>query len=290
MADDELMLVWRHLDLLHQAVGELIELERAALASRPATPDEPAMPPPSPALDAVAGQLDALRERLRPAREEVGRHAAAEEKRRFAEIDVERINVVAPDGSPRLILSNKERAPDPVTRGKAGKRQGGNAAGLIFYNEEGDECGGLTFGGKREGDQYAAEGALLFDQFQQDQVVGIMHEDVDGKRRAGLYVWDRADLPLDEWVERIRAVQRLPKGPEQNQAFAQLRAEGWFGATRLFAGKMENRSTVISLQDPNDQERLRLAVAADGAASIEFLDESGRVTHRIPEVESEGAP
>lgn len=39
--------------------------------------------------------------------------------------------------------------------------------------DEGDECGGLVFGGKKVGDEYSAGGALLFDQYKQDQVLGI---------------------------------------------------------------------------------------------------------------------
>ena len=75
-------------------------------------------------------------------------------KQRFEEIDVERINLVGKDGRVQLVLANKERLPDPVIDGKTLKRSGLPTPGLIFYNDEGDECGGLIFGGgRREGDR-----------------------------------------------------------------------------------------------------------------------------------------
>ena len=68
---------------------------------------------------------------------------------RLQEINVERINVVERDGTLRLVISNKERSPGPVIRGKAFGFPGGNRAGLIFYNEEGTESGGLITSGRR---------------------------------------------------------------------------------------------------------------------------------------------
>jgi len=95
------------------------------------------------------------------------------QKARFEEIDVERINVVEKDGTLRLVISNKARAPDPVVSGKTYPRGGGNRAGFIFFNDEGNENGGLIYGGRRDRDgTFHAEGALLFDQFDQDQVAG----------------------------------------------------------------------------------------------------------------------
>ena len=60
---------------------------------------------------------------------------------------MERINVVEPNGQVKLVLSNKERLPGPgnIVSGKYGKRAGMKSPGIIFYNDKGDECGGLSF-------------------------------------------------------------------------------------------------------------------------------------------------
>ena len=183
---------------------------------------------------------------------ELQRRVEVLENRRVFE--VERVDVVEEDGTLRLAISNSARSPDPVCDGQI-LREGRNAAGLIFYNNEGDECGGLTFGGRRVDDQYGAFGVLMFDQFKQDQVVGIGHRDSVGRRAAGLYVWDRPDEPFPAIGE----------------------------VARMFAGKTPERAAVIELRDADGRARLRLSVAADGPAGLEFLDASGEVTARLPD-------
>ena len=153
-----------------------------------------------------------------------------------------------------MVLSNSSRAPDPICDGENFTRSGGNAAGVIFYNDLGDECGGLVFRGRQGESGHYAGGALLFDQFRQDQVVGIMHEDSGTKRRAGLWVWDRPDDPFP--------------------------VTG--GSARLFMGKTPERSAVLELRDAAGRVRIRLDVPATGDPRVELLDEEGNVTGRLP--------
>lgn len=147
------------------------------------------------ATDTPDEELAHLRAQVEELRRTVSELLESQRRTRFGAIDVERINVVEPDGTLRLTISNKMRAPDPVVGGKPFKRSGGNQAGLIFFNEAGDECGGLIFGGTQEEGRPAASALLAFDQFQQDQIVGILYSDEHGQRMAGLKVWERPDLP-----------------------------------------------------------------------------------------------
>src|SRR5215469_2718741 len=140
-------------------------------------------------------------------------------KNRFEEIDVERINIVEKDGKLKLVISNKDRFPDPIIDGKSYPlRQGGKTAGMIFYNDKGDECGGLSFSGQDKDGARRAGAGLLFDQFNQDQTIGITYGESDGRRAAGLNVWDRPDTPLAEMIERLQAIQKMPDGPEKTNA------------------------------------------------------------------------
>ena len=69
------------------------------------------------------------------------------QRTRFTEIDVERINVVEKDGKLRMTISNSARLPDPIIGGKSYPLRGGTgagSAGLIFFNDEGNENGGLA--------------------------------------------------------------------------------------------------------------------------------------------------
>src|SRR5215475_7929675 len=116
------------------------------------------------------------------------------QKTRFTEIDVERINIVEPDGKLRMVISNRDRSIGPIYKGKPFGYAGGSRPGIIFFNDEGTENGGLTFTGKREADgTYRASSGFSFDQFNQDQVVYLQYNDNNGRRNMGLTIADRAD-------------------------------------------------------------------------------------------------
>lgn len=210
----------------------------------------------------------------------------ADQKTKFEEIDVERINVVEKDGKVRLIISNKDRAPDPILDGKSyALRQGGNEAGMIFLNEKGDECGGLVYNGDTKDGKHSAGAALLFDQYRQDQTIGIQYSDNNGRRSAGLTIWDRPDTPLAETVERLQSIKKMSDGPEKAEAISKLQESarnGEFGVTRLVIGKGADRSAKLMMADTRGRPRINLIVDESGTAKLEFLDEKGQVVYSLP--------
>jgi hypothetical protein len=203
------------------------------------------------------------------------------QKPKFEEIDIERINIVEADGKTRLVISNKSRAPDVVLDGRTiPGRQGGRSPGLIFYNERG-ECGGLVFDSIDRGDDHGASAALLFDQYRQDQTIGIMYGERNGQRAAGLRVWDRPDTPLTEYLDKAEALKKMPDGPEKDAAAKKLR-ESAASPTRVVVGKSEKKAAVVMLADAKGRPRINMIVEAAGDPRLEFLDESGRVILRLP--------
>src|SRR5215467_7594271 len=116
---------------------------------------------------------------------------------KFTEIDVERINVVEPDGHYRMVISNRPRSIGPIYKGKPFGYAGGGRPGIIFFNDEGTENGGLTFTGQgRLGGEYRASTHMSFDQFNQDQVVNLDYSDSSGTRLMGFSINDRADVDI----------------------------------------------------------------------------------------------
>ena len=95
-------------------------------------------------------------------------------KAKFDEIDVQRINVCEPDGTLRMVVSDKARFPGLMIRGKEYPHPR-SEAGMLFFNNEGTENGGLIFGGHKdnEGKIIDSGGSLTFDQYEQDQIVQI---------------------------------------------------------------------------------------------------------------------
>jgi hypothetical protein len=198
----------------------------------------------------------------------------------LGEITVERINVVDGNRTLRLIITNKDRFPLATSiDGRTVPRQAEPSAGLLFFNDEGIEDGGLTFMGRRRGSTVRADARLMFDQYQQDQTVGITYGEDDGLRTAGLAVWDRSDTTLSALAGQIETARALPTEAARTAALEKIAATA--GGRRVFVGKQHDRAAVVSLSDGTGKARLNLSVAADGGAAIEFLDKTGKVVRRI---------
>ena len=212
----------------------------------------------------------------------------ASQKQKFTEIDVERINVVEKDGKLRMVISNRDRSIGPIYKGKPFGYAGGTRPGIIFFNDEGTENGGLTFTGKRQPDgTFQAQSGFSFDQFNQDQVLYFQYNDNNGRRNAGLTIADRANVDIYDLVaERDSINKAIPEGPARNaalQKWAQPRNGVPLFAPRIYVGRDNSKAAVVNLSDPNGKPRLRLMVDSLGAASLEFLDASGTVTSRLRE-------
>lgn len=200
-------------------------------------------------------------------------------KVKFDDIQAQRITIVEKDGTRRLVLANSDLSPAPFMDGKPlpGAHDGGRP-GMIFYNDEGDEDGGLSFGGAKGQSRY---GALTFDQFKQDQTIQLAYDEgADGKRQSALLVMDRPDAPLSQMAEELEKIMAMPDGPEKTRALEAFHKK-YPSPTRLFAGKAADRSSQIRLSDAAGRPRIVLRVDASGTPQIQFLDANGNVTRSI---------
>ena len=204
-------------------------------------------------------------------------------KQRFEEIDVERLNVIEKDGRIRLILGNRQTTPGPIERGVPFGYPAGTRAGLIFYNDEGTENGGLIFEGRRDSaGKYNAVGSLTFDQYEQDQTIALQYVDENGRRRAGLAINDYALGMTSRTLDRrYKAAQAIKDSAVRADSMNVLRP--YFLKQRMYVGRGRDGAALVTLADAAGRTRLRLRVDSIGAAAIEFLNDSGRVVQRIPE-------
>src|SRR6187431_1853881 len=134
----------------------------------------------------------------------------------MGEITVERLNVVDANGTLRMVLAGKDRMHPGVMDGVTINRPR-PVAGMLFFNDEGDEVGGLTYTGTDDNGRRANAG-LMFDQLKQDQTVGLTYNESNGQRSAGLQVWDRSDQPLSDLIKGLNAANALPEGPARDEA------------------------------------------------------------------------
>lgn len=215
-----------------------------------------------------------------------------QQRTRFTEIDAERINIIGTNGKPVLVIANRRLIPGPSINGKDYPRALADGrdllSGMIFFNEEGDEVGGLIYNGIKKGSGYSAVGHLSLDQWKQNQVVALQYLDNGTSRRAGMRVWDRpTDVTLDKQLDRsLRLMQS--SGDEREAIRKEIesaRSRGELGNERLFVGS-QDQTAQVQLRDKQGRPRIRLYVDAQDVARLEFLDEMGKVMASYPSAES----
>lgn len=203
---------------------------------------------------------------------------AAAPRQKFGEIDVERINIVEKDGRLRLAIANAERQAVTVVDGKQILPNRKRDAGLIFFNDEGDEDGGMTWSGRTENGVARANAGLSFDQYKQDETVTLRYSQTGTNRQAGLTVADRPDASLGVAVR----LNDAKTDEERAKVRQELVDSGALGSRpRMFAGKDQSGTAKLALSDGNGKARLILSVDRDGAAKIEFLGPDGKVAKTI---------
>ncbi len=211
----------------------------------------------------------------------------APQNTRFTEIDVERINIVEPDGKLRMVISNRPRSIGPIYKGQPFGYPGGGRPGMIFFNDEGTENGGLTFTGSRGADgRYRASSGFSFDQFDQDQILYFQYSDNNGQRRTGMTIADRADINIFDLVQSRDSIMRMPDTPARTAALERLmgpRSGVPLMAQRIYVGRDPGKNAMVNLSDKNGRLRIRMMVDSLNRPSLDFLDESGKVTHSFPD-------
>ena len=199
----------------------------------------------------------------------------------FEEIDVQRINIVEADGTLRLVISNQARQHPGIVDGQPIQRSTPRPPGMIFFNQHGDEMGGMVFGANGETGHF---GSFTWDKVRNDQTIGFRHlEGDDGRYSSALEMWQRPNTPITEAMDAYEAARALTDSTVRDSTMAALQESGAFGARRLFFGKGRNDAMVLDMRDIQGRSRIRMSVAPDGEAQLEFLDAAGEVIHRIPE-------
>lgn len=203
--------------------------------------------------------------------------ATSSKKSSFDEIDVKRINLVEPDGTLRMVIADKAHFPGLIVKGKEYPHDR-STAGMLFFNDEGTENGGLIFGGmKDKAGKPQSWGHLSFDRYMGDQELVLNYEEADGQQHGGLSLVDQPDVPM----ERVTAALLLP--PDQRKAnLAELFSGKNKSETRVYLGNTTDRSAVLELKDAEGRDRIRMIVSADGKPFLQFLDELGKVIVQYP--------
>ena len=97
-----------------------------------------------------------------------------------------------PDGTLRMAISNHSSLPGIIVRGNERPPLDRPQAGIIFYNDEASEIGGLIFGGRKDahGNVVDSGGSLSFDRYEANQIVQLIGVDDKEDKMAGLAILD----------------------------------------------------------------------------------------------------
>ena len=204
---------------------------------------------------------------------------------RFDQIDVGRINVREPDGTLRMVISNRAQFPGaPWKGGEVPRPDRRQFAGMLFVNDEGTENGGLIQKGVVGPNGRVSAGlSLTFDRFRQDQVIQLLHAEEGGKARSMLAINDEADgtqLDVMQRAERMEAIRRLD-GPAADAALRAMREKGELSRNRVRLGTTQDGAAALSLADARGRPRMMLLVSAAGEPDILMFDERGEVAKTI---------
>lgn len=208
-------------------------------------------------------------------------HSAQNKNASFGEIDVKRINIVEPDGTVHLVISDKALFPGLIVQGKEYPYER-HTAGMLFFDDEGTENGGLIFGGmKDKNGQVESYGHLSFDKYMGDQLMALESGQEEGQTYSGIDFVDEPEYPITVITDALDQAAKLP--PEKRRAkMRELLAKQPPSEKRAHLGRNPDQSATLELKDSAGRDRIVIKVAADGTPTLQFLDQSGKVMEQFP--------
>ena len=202
-------------------------------------------------------------------------------KTSFDEITVHRINIVEPDGTLRMMLSDKAEFPGIIIKGKEHPHPDRETAGMLFFNDEGTENGGLIFGGAMKDGKGSSFGHLSFDAYEQDQMFTIDAGKTGDQSESAIAMVDRPEYSISELVALTDRIKDLPQD-QKKAAVTKFMKEHPTPHKRLSLGRAEDKSVSLRLKDTEGRDRAVLEVASDGSPVLRFLDKNGKVISQLP--------
>lgn len=212
---------------------------------------------------------------------------------KFTEIDVERINIVEKDGTVKMVITNVDKFPNGKTtiNGKPTNEDRKKRSGMLFFNEDGIECGGFIYDGQKTQNGHSSGLSLTYDQYDGDQVMQLLTQDYkEGDRRfvsSGLMFNDR---PSNEsqirTAEIMKELDELgKKDPKAADAKYKIYEEQGLvgGAPRVMLGKSRSENNGLFLFDNKGMPRAMFYVDKENNAKLDFFDEKGTIIASFPD-------
>jgi hypothetical protein len=205
------------------------------------------------------------------------------QKQRFRVIEAERINIREKSGVLKAALSNSAG----FNEFQRAERGGVTFSGLMFYNEEGQEEGGLVYSGKGAPGGQDADVTLTMDQYRQDQNVYLHHEEHKDAQSVriedGLSINSRPDwTDIKEEYKIYDEMDKLSPEAKDDLRLKSLQA-GKITSNRLFFGVKRGMKDNVPYDDSGifiknkwGRTAIKLYVDGDNKPHFEVYDPLGK--------------
>lgn len=194
------------------------------------------------------------------------------------ELTLKKLNLIGEDGTLRMVLSNEKRQNPGVIDGKplAARER---PAGIIFFDNNGNECGGLTMSQQQANGQIHKDMSFTMDNYRNDQVLQLVDEEFykDGKAsvRRGMAINEfPVGATLTDLIASADSIKNIPDSLRQVSAMAAL-MERQGSKRRVFVGRTIKDESGLFLFDHKGRPRMQIYVDSSGNPQILALDTLG---------------
>jgi hypothetical protein len=204
-------------------------------------------------------------------------------QQRFKVINAERINIREKNGILKAALSNSAG----FNEGQRAEQGAVRLSGLMFYNEEGQETGGLVYLGKTIPGGQDADVSLTMDQYNQDQNVYLHHvehkDSLGSGIEDGLTINSRPDWKgIKEEYSIYKEMDKLPPDDREALKLKSLQAgkistrRAFYGVRRGITNQESYDDAGLFLKNKLGRDAIKIYVDKDNKPHFEIYDSLGK--------------
>jgi len=194
------------------------------------------------------------------------------------ELTLKRLNLIGEDGSLRVVISNETRQhPGRIDGKDLPKRE--RPAGIIFFNNEGDECGGIVFGLNKKEDVVHSGISFTMDNYRNDQVVQILNNETYKNDNAEIVrglMFNEFQLgsSLTSAITKFDELNKITDPEKKKEKEKELESTE-SSRRRLFIGRNTNNDNGLFLYDSAGMLKMKIYVDKEGKPKIEVINKEG---------------
>ncbi|ULQ56920.1 hypothetical protein KJS94_01745 [Flavihumibacter rivuli] len=186
-----------------------------------------------------------------------------------------------------MIITNVDRFPNGKVKinGRPTNEDRKMRSGMLFFNEDGLECGCFIYDGKMTKNGHSAGLSLTYDHYDGDQVIQLLTQDEkDGNNRrnnSGLTFNDRPSSESQLRISEIyKELDELAKKDSKaaDEKYKYFESQGFIsGSPRMMLGKTRSGTNCLFLLDNKGMPRASFSVDKEKNARLDFYDYKGSV-------------